>query len=378
MSLDRKKQLGTKRITVVGLKSDLVAFADVIEQAKSMFNLDLDRKNKDLPIRISISPDVEPEAINYPRTAKILTALSTELKDELHPSDKGTKTYDIKFGKLDWIFNDPSEVTDSNLASRVLQSISEGVSRPGLKAIVSTKHYSPANIGDVKDRLDDTIENRGLIENMSVKNGLLRTIDPKWVYIQTANVSPVTNDKVIKSRKELSSMKQIRDLERRRLKGDAAYPPDLGTIKSSGGRNVEPTQATVAVFRGDMEFDMNQKIKVSAAQWSSFVKKLPEGLLSKELTGSAPKNVGEMLSVYFAYNVATYMKMKDATVRPLSSDKSAIMTEHILDEREQVNRLPKRIGDKILYSALVVGTGDYKPKDYDALHLKEDTIPGWS
>jgi len=380
MSLDKKKQDKMKRISVSGTKEDMKALAEVLAQTKKMFNIDIDVKQQDLPTRISLREEVEPEAITYPRVARALDLLDVAFKKEV-PRGEDSHTVPVKIGSMDWMYTDPSIATPENVSSRVLQSITEGVSRPGLKAITPHKHYSSR---DIKQGLDDMIEGKKP-DNMRDKDGLFRTLQPEWVYIQTAEVHP-KKDKVVKNKKELQDIRKIRKLEEERLdkKKNAAYPPNLGMIPNSKGKKVEPTQATVAVFRADVEYNMHQKVNISASAWSGLMKQLPDGLLSKELTASKPKTVGELLKFFFAYNVATFMRMENATVRPISPNRTAITTDHMYgDEREskpgQISQGPlRKLEDKILYSALVVGTGKYRPGFHDVAHLKETEIPGWS
>lgn len=375
MSLDKKKQDTKKRVTIVGSKADFESLADVVSQAKRMFNIDIDIEGKDLPSRISLRNEVEPEAITYPRVARALEKLDKALKKEIPPRED-TQTIPLEIGSMEWIYNDPQTHGLSPVSVRVLQSITEGVARPGLTAIQPTKHYSGR---DIIQEFDAMFQGK-YPDNMRDKGGPLHTLSPEWVYIQTADVWP--KEPKPTSKKELDNIKKIRELEVKRLTDTSAYPPDLGLIQNSRGKKVEPTQATVAVFRADVEYDMHQKINISTTAWSNFVKQLPAGMLSKELTGTKPKTVEQLLNVFFAYNVASFMRMEDATVRPIAKNRTSISTEHMFGEE----RVPKpgqpqplrKLGDKILYSALVVGTGKYRPGYHDVQHLKETEIPGWS
>jgi hypothetical protein len=283
----------------------------------------------------------------------------------------------LSIGSMEWIYNDVTIATPENVGTRVLQSITEGVARPGLKAITPAKHYANRNLIDEFDAMMVG----SMPDNMRDKGGLFHTLEPEWVYLQTAEVHPKT-DKVLGSLKEGENIKKLRELEAKRLRNMAAYPPDLGVIENSKGKKVEPTQAFVAVFRGDYEFDTNQKVNIEMKRWGNFVKRLPKELLSKELTKNKPKTVGDLLKVFMAYNVASFMKMDDATVRPILPNRTAISTEHMFGaEREpkagQMGPL-RKLGDKVLYSALVVGTGNYRPGFHDIAHPKESEIPGWS
>lgn len=374
MSLDKKKQDKVKRISVVGTKEDMQSLADVLSQTKRMFNIDIDFRQKDLPTRITLREEIEPEAITYPRVARALGLLDKAFEKEIPVTDD-SQTIPVNIGSMDWVYNDPRTPLLSPVSVRVLQSITEGVAKSGLKAITPAKHYAGR---DIKQEFDSMFQGK-FPDNMRDKNGFFATLDPEWVYIQTAEVWPKT-DKVVKKKKELD-IKKIRELEAKRLKDLAAYPPDLGYIPSSKGKKVEPTQAIVAVFRADVEYDMNQKVNIGSSAWSGFVKGLPESLLSRELTKSKPRTVGDLLNVFFAYNVASYMRMEDATVRPISPSRTSVTTDHMFGEvRPQTSGLPpqRKLGDKILYSALVVGTGKFRPGFHDIAHLKESEIPGWS
>ena len=375
MSLDKKKQDKTKRITFVGTKEDMRSLADVLSQTKRMFNIDIDFKQEDLPTRITLREEIEPEAITYPRVARALEKLDKAMAKEI-PGGQDSETIPINIGSMDWVYNDPRTPLLSPVSTRVLQSITEGVAKSGLKAIMPAKHYAGR---DIKQEFDSMFQGK-FPDNMRDKNGFFATLEPEWVYIQTAEVWPKT-DKVVKKKKELDDIRKIRELEKKRLGDLAAYPPDLGFIPNSKGKRVEPTQATVAVFRADVEYDMHQKVNIGSSAWSSFVKGLPEGLLSKELTKNKPKTVGDLLNVFFAYNVASFMRMEDATVRPISPGRTSVTTDLMFGEaRPQQPGLPpqRKLGDKILYSALVVGTGKYRPGYHDIAHLKESEIPGWS
>jgi len=346
-----------------------------LSQTKRMFNIDIEKKKKGVPMRISISEAVEPEAITYPRVARALENLQAALHKEVPESDE-SQTIAIPFGKMDWVYNDPRSPQYSPISIRVLQSITEGVAKPGLKAITTAKHYANKNLIDEFD----TMIVGDMPDNMRDKGGLFHTIEPEWVYIQTAEVWP-TEDKVLESLSEGDDIRKLRELEKKRLKDVAAYPPDLGVIENSKGKKVEPTQAVAAVFRGDVEFDMNQKINLDMKRWGNFVKRLPDGLLSKELTKNKPRTVEDLLKVFLAYNVASFTKMQDATVRPIGPNRTAISTEHMFgDEREVVPPFapPRKLGDKILYSALVVGTGKFRPGFHDIVNMPEDKIPGWN
>ena len=312
--------------------------------------------------------------ISYPRTARALSILAKAL-DKKFPPGQDTQTIPLDIGSMDWVYNDPRTTDLSPTSVRVLQSITEGIARPGLRAIPPAKHYAGR---DLTQEFDAMFEGK-LPDNMYDKGGFFHTLKPEWVYIQTADVSPLSSQGW--KQKDLESMKNIRNLEEERLLDKASYPPYLGKIKNSKGKTVEPTQAMVAVFRADMEFDLNQKVNIGNKAWSNFVKRLPEGLLSKELTGDRPKTVGDLLKVFFAYNVGTFMKIDDATVRPIGLDKAPIFTEHMFgDARPQEPGKPpqRKLGDKILYSALVVGTGKYRAPTHDVVHLTENEIPGWS
>ena len=375
MSLDKKKQDKAKRITVVGTREDMQSLADVLSQTKRMFNIDIDFKRRDLPTRITLREEVEPEAITYPRVARALELLDKAFEKKI-PASEDSQIIPVNIGSMDWMYNDPRTTLLSPVSTRVLQSITEGVAKPGLQAIMPTKHYAGR---DIKQEFDSMFQGK-FPDNMRDKNGFFATLEPEWVYIQTAEVWPKT-DKVVKKKKELDDIRKIRELEAKRLRDLAAYPPDLGFIPNSKGKRVEPTQATVAVFRADVEYDMHQKVNISSSAWSSFVKGLPEGLLSKEVTKNKPRTVGDLLRVFFAYNVASFMRMEDATVRAISPNRTLVTTDHMFgDVRPQQPGLPpqRKLGDKILYSALVVGTGKFRPGYHDIAHLKESEIPGWS
>ena len=64
MSLDKKKEVKMKRISVVGSEEDMESFVDFLSQAKRMFNIDIDTKSKDLPIRIALRDEIEPDIIS--------------------------------------------------------------------------------------------------------------------------------------------------------------------------------------------------------------------------------------------------------------------------------------------------------------------------
>jgi hypothetical protein len=376
MSLDKKKQDITKRVSFVGTPEDMESLADAVSQIKRMFNLNIDVKSKDMPIRISLRPEIEPEAITYPRVARALTQLDVALKKQI-PLGEDSQTIPLDIGSMEWIYDDPRTHGLAPVSVRVLQSITEGVAMPGLRAITPAKHYAGR---DIKQEFNSMFDGE-LPDNMRDRGGLFPTLDPEWVYVQTAEVWPNT-DKVVKNKKELEDIKKIRELEEKRLRDVAAYPPNLGVIESSKGKKVEPTQAIVAVFRGEIEFDMHQEVNINTVGWSGFVKQLPEGMLSKELTRNKPKTVGDLLNVFFAYNVASFMRMQDATVRPISKSRTSVATEHMYGDV----RVPKpgqpqplrKLEDKILYSALVVGTGKFRPGFHDVAHLSESEIPGWS
>lgn len=380
MSLDKKKIETTKRLSFVGTQEDFESLADVLAQTKRMFNIDIEKKKKGVPMRISISESVEPEAVTYPRVARALEQLSEALHKEIPASDD-TQTIGIPIGSMDWIYNDPrshgyAPGRNTPVSVKVLQSITDGRAISGLKSITAAKHYANRNIVDVFDAM--------LIgdmpDNMRDKGGLFHTVEPEWVYIQTAEVWP-TEDKVLESLKEGENIKKLRELEVKRLRDAAAYPPDLGMIENSKGKKIEPTKAIVAVFRGDVEFDMNQKLNIDMKRWGNFVKSLPDDLLSKELTKNKPKTVEDFMKVFLAYNVASFMKMENATVRPIAPNRTSISTEHIFGaEKEAVPPFapPKKMGDKILYSALVVGSGKIRIGHHDIENMPEDKIPGWN
>jgi hypothetical protein len=376
MSLDKKKGMGKKRISIVGTKTDFESLADVLAQAKRMFNIDIEMKvkDKDLPTRITLREEAEPDIISYPRTARALTLLNKALRKEIPASDD-SQTIPADIGSMDWIYNDPRTAALAPESVRVLQSITEGVARPGLRSIPPARHYAAR---DIKQEFDSMFEGK-LADNMKDKGGFFSTLEPEWVYIQTADVWPLGSEKWKKGGFE--NIQKLRELESDRLQDKSAYPPNLGMIVNSKGKKVKPTQAMVAVFRGDVEFDLKQKVNVNSKAWSAFVKGLPEGLLSKELTGSKPKTIEDLLKVFFSYNVGSFMKFDDATVRPIGPNMGSILTEHIYgDDRPQLPGQPpqRKLGDKILYSALVVATGKYRPGSHDVIHLKESEIPGWS
>jgi hypothetical protein len=374
MSLNPKKQKTTKKISVVGTEEDMLALADVLKQTKQMFNIDITGKGKNLPIRITIRDEAEPEAVSYPRTARALKVIVKALEKEIPISDTEVTT-PVSIGDMDWIWNDPTR-TDCPTSVRVLQSITRGTNVAGLRPIDPAKHYAGRDITQELDIMLDYPKKwpQSLVGSAGTNNGIFEVLKPEWTYIQSADVWPVESKKW--KGKDLN-IQEIRRLDEDRREDKAVFPPELG--KADGG---ELTQAIVVAFRGDRDLDPLEKINVDAKVWSNFVKRLPTGMLSKELTKEKPKTIGDMLKVFIAYNVASFMKYKDVTVKPIGPGKASISSEFI----DGSNRVPiivpgqppqRQFKEKILYSALVVGDGT-APDDVDLEHMVEQNIPGWN
>jgi len=373
MSLDKRKEQKTKKITIVGSEDDIRTLGDVIRQTYQMFNIDLDKGNIDLPPRIGIRDDVDPEAIDYPRTAKILHTVGDELSDG---PKEGTKA--VSFGDIKWKLRVPKATTpgiDVPDVVKVMQSVAEGTSIGGLSAVSPTKYFAGYNF---MSHMDDAIEKKPEV----MPAGLYGTLQPSWVYIQNIDMAPKDSLKS-KGKKKHDSPRELVELEKGRKAGTPEmkrYPADLGEIKT-GRKKEEATQGYVAVFRGNYDYDLNQPLKISQKEWNNFIKKIPINLLSAELK-KKPKTVGDMLEIFFAYDVATTMKLKNAAVRPVATGRSKIFTELMEDKGEQ--QLPgqpparRGLGTQVLYSAVVVGTGKYIPATYDAGNLKQADVPGWN
>lgn len=383
MSLNPKKQKALKRISVVGTEEDRQALADVLKQAYEMFNIDLTGKNKNIPTRIVLSDEAEPEAINYPRTAKALKALVSALEKEIPISDD-EQTMPISIGDVDWMWNDPTRV-DSPISVRVLQSISRGKNLVGLRPIDPAKHYAGQ---DIMQKLDSMLDYstgkwpKSLEGQPGGANGIFEVLKPEWTYIQTVDVFPVLSKKW--KGKELS-IQEIRELEHKRRDGVDVYPPELGVTEDIKGKRTPFTQVLTVAFRGDRDLDQLEKINVDSRAWGNFVKSLPPGLLAKELIRDKPKTIGDMLKVFIAYNAASYTKFRNVAVKPLGPGRSSIFTE-LIDGRTrgempavQLGQTPPRdFKEHVLYSALVVGTGDFDFPTYDMSNIRhEDEIPGW-
>ena len=386
MSLSKRRAAKTKTISIVGSETDIRTLGDAIQQAATMFNIDLDVDNKDLPQRITIREKNDPEAVDYPRTAKALRNIAKELS-------KGPVegTHPVHFGSFDWKFAIPSvsgrDVPD---VVRVMQSISEGQSVGGLPAMMPGKHYAGY---DVMTQMDDAIAKKP--ENMIIPGGttggLFKRLKPNWVYLQTVDIAPLRSRKA-KGKGKHDSKEELRALEEGRMAevddkvknvpGLGHYPADLGIVEAKGKGRTEATQGYASVFRGDLDYDLSQKLEISRKTWDTFIRKMPADMLSKELRNK-PKTVGDMLEVFFAYNVASTMKLKNAAVKPIGPGRAKIFTE-LMDDKggdpPGPGQPPARpaLGTKVLYSAIVVGTGKYIPDSHSVSTLGQAKVPGWN
>ena len=161
------------------------------------------------------------------------------------------------------------------------------------------------------------------------------------------------------------------------------YPLDMGEIdKGFLHAGKEATQGYVAIFRGDTSYDLGQKIKINGGAWSKFVKMLPPELLSGELK-KKPRTLENLLKVYFAVCVGSTLRLNNTTIKPIAKGRAPIDVRAFHDvgaERPGQVGYRKALGDKVLYSALVVGTGPYLAKTHDVSGdvMTSADIPGWS
>jgi len=392
MSLDKKKKdipktkrdvIETRIISLIGTPEDMRALGDVLRQAHLMFNIDIDI-DKDLPSRIKLSEKIEPDAVLYPRTAKVLRAMSKSLLDVTEEKD-AEREMAVDFGNKEWMYRG---VKDAPLMVKAMQSVAEG--RPAAIGIPPVPRR--ISYGDITTQME-AMFTLPYPFNMSAAApgggggpGARRLmtlfkehLKPQWVYLQNVDIHPMSRRKARRSHDEMSELKTMEG----ELVLGKGYPMDLGDIDKGFLRTgKESTQGYVAVFRADASYDLKQKIKIHGGAWSKFVKKLPPSMLAGELK-KKPKTLEDLLKVYFAVCVGSTLKLNNATIRPIAGGRAPIDVRAFYDAGEGKLGDPgyrKALGNKVLYSALIVGTGPYLARTHDVVGGVRNVvdIPGWN
>lgn len=356
----------TKEITFVGESEDIDALKQIIERTRKMFNVDIDVDNKDLPSRISLSPEIEPNPTMYPRTAGLLRELGEALE---HKQDKT-----VAMGELPILLERSKMAKGTKYATGIMQNISQGSQEnPGQLPRPMKKQF----LGLV-NALDDIIKApnlEGLVRNPKGKEvGVLKdVIKPDWAYLQIADVHYLTSDPVKpkEARDSIGDLKKIDKLE-------IPYPPDFG--KSEGRRGKLHNQGYVAIFRGDNMVSMATPVQVSQGKWNKFLKdrQLSEKQISRKHL-KKPKTMQDLLEFFFAYNVGNLMGLKGAEVKPIVRGGQPITTNIMQGTGE--NGEVK--GIKVMYTSMVVGRGDFKPAGIEEGKAKRigaldiDDFPGY-
>jgi len=385
MSLDKRKDtpttkrdvMETRIVSLIGTPEDMRALGDILQQAHLMFNVDIE-EDRDLPSRIKLSEKMEPDAISYPRTARVLRKLSKKLLD-VSDERKASEELEADFGENAWMYYETKDVA---MLVKAVQSVSEG--RPAAVGITPV----PKRIayGDVTTKMEAMFE-LPYPSNMSAAGPGGRRLmtlfkehlKPQWVYLQNVDVHPLSRRKARTSHDDIDELKMMEG----ELAQGKGYPLDMGEIDKGflrGGK--EATQGYVAVFRGDARYDLGQKIKINGGAWSKFVKMLPPELLAGELR-NRPTTLEDLLKVYFAVCVGSTLKLSNTTIKPIAEGRAPIDVRGFHDVGEKtpgVVGYRRALGDKVLYSALVVGTGPYLAESHDVsgdVHTSAD-IPGWN
>lgn len=385
MSLDKKKDLPkTKRdvmetriVSFIGTPEDMRALGDILQQTHRMFNIDVD-VDRDLPSRIKLREKIEPDALSYPRTARVLRKMSKKLLDVTEEKD-AERELEVDFGDNEWMYKETKDVA---MLVKAVQSISEG--RPAAVGIAAAPQR--ISYGDVTTKMEAMFVLPYPLNMSATAPGGRRImtlfkehLKPQWVYLQNVDVHPDSRRKARTSHDEMSELKVMEG----ELALGKGYPLDLGEIdRKFYTRGKEATQGYVAIFRADTSYDLRQKIKINGGAWSKFLKMLPPELLSGELK-KKPKTLEDLLKVYFAVCVGSTLKLDNTTIKPIARGRAPIDVRAFHDVGEKkpgVVGYRKALGDKVLYSALVVGTGPYLAESHDVsgdVHTSAD-VPGWN
>jgi len=409
MSLSRKDERITNRevkkiITITATKQDFRALAQVLKDGETMFNVDLNKNNKDLPTRITISDSIEPDPTMYPKVAHMLKRLSSALTSPeatqvFDNEDKSELDLYLSSGEFPAMYT-RDEINNHGrqggfLPASVMQNISFGsaadTGRIGKTGIQFSDFVSPLE---------------GIIEELKYPTGnethiFSNVMKPEWVYVQTVDVNPAASiSRQPKDRhKTMKDLKEMED-ERKRQHDPIPYPADFG-IGSRGEKidwkaSANKNQGYVAMLRCNEEVALGTKVKIGQSSWNNFLRHNVQntGITISAKYAKTPETFGQLLEVFFAYNVARLLKLKDAEVVPMSEGRSPFIVTTMYgkgpggdhEEVGKISPLTKKVMDneRVIYAGLVVGTGDYLPgiprmtaaRIHDVSRLDLANIPG--
>lgn len=383
MSLDKREEKRklekTKTIEITGTWQDLEALADVIEQIRGKFNVDLE-KDKDLPPRITIRDKIDPNPLMFGRADKLLGDLSKEMKKmAASNSPSNTQGRGLKT-EATISTRDPSLMKKFEKLNfpvlKVMQNVTYGSSTTEPSWSLGKKQH-----GTLFDNFAGNVD-VGIVKDnkwpQNMANGLFTALSPEWVYIQSIDAHPGAMSKR-KGKKEHDTIEKMAELDADRLRERDLYPPDFGN---------DYTQGYVAVMRANMNFDLNQKIKIDPNRWARFclnIDKANPELMNPKYARNPPKTIGDLLEYSFAYVVGRTMAMQKATVKPIGKGRLPIEQSTVSGFGEDEIE-----GTRVMYTGIVVGKGPYlnsptlnaeeikKHELYSVMNINDlDRIPGW-
>jgi hypothetical protein len=84
-----RQEVIKKEISLIATQEDIKALQQAMKETGRMFNFDINKKNDDLPARITIDEDIDPEPTMYPRTSAYLRKLSKALEQASTATGEG-------------------------------------------------------------------------------------------------------------------------------------------------------------------------------------------------------------------------------------------------------------------------------------------------
>lgn len=308
----------TKKVNIWATQEDLEALRDVINETQRMFSPDLIKDN-DLPSRITISEDIDPEAVMYPRTIGYLR----RLRDAFN--EFAQKTAD----SMDIIEEDipvlEKRGTRPNKIIAIVENILNGSYHNFGGLPSGTGHQYP----DIMTELDGLVANPELI-------GKLKSAAIQAAYVQNLETH-LGAYMTAKQKKDFDEM-----LEADRLRKD--YPSDIGGY----------SQAYIMMLRSDDLIPMLAPTQIKGEEWGHFL--ISHGLTGAALDGrytNPPRTMGDLLEFIFAYTAGRTMQMENAKVVPFATRREPIEHEVVYGTGEG-NEVK---GYKHLYKAVIVGSG---------------------
>ncbi len=357
MSLEKGKgkyrqEIVKKTVTISGNEHDIEALTKVIQETERMFNIDLQKRDADYPARITISDNVEPEAVMYPRTAAYLSRLKRRLKGDTTPV--GTAPLNL--------LGERSTYPKDGIVN-VMEYILWGTqANKGKLSRTNSKRTYLSMI----TQLDKIIRNPAFAQKK-----MLSKLEPEMVHISTLN----THQGIGVTEGEKTSLHQMLNLDV--AKKD--YPADMGA-----GYN----QGYVVMLRTKEVLPMSTPTGIKDKDWKSLLRdmQINKGELHAQYKRT-PKTVGELMNFIFAYTAGQTMKMDESLVVPFARNRFPIETELLQGSGKETDFVTKEVdGYRYLHKAVVVGKGPFrvgkfvgsgKNKAPNLNVLKIDEVPGF-